>query len=122
MSLKIRRGLAIDRLSITPDSGEFLWVTDSKLLYVGDGTTPGGIIIGGGGVSVVFQRITITGTVNGINDTFTCSSEPLQIFNSGRLMSLTDDYALSGAGNTIVTFVGGSIPFTGDILKAFGNL
>lgn len=51
MSLKVRRGLEIDRLSITPDSGELLFVTDTLLLYIGDGSTPGGIPVDGGGVS-----------------------------------------------------------------------
>ena len=41
--LKFLRGLAANRTSKTPAVGEPLWVTDDKLLYVGDGTTAGGI-------------------------------------------------------------------------------
>lgn len=49
MSLKIRRGLEADRTTFTPDEGELLWVTDTQMFYVGDGSTAGGILVGGGG-------------------------------------------------------------------------
>lgn len=45
MSLKIRRGLASDRLSITPDEGELIYTTDTKAVYIGDGSTAGGNLI-----------------------------------------------------------------------------
>jgi len=34
-----------ERLSVTPDVAELLFTTDDKKLYVGDGTTHGGILI-----------------------------------------------------------------------------
>lgn len=42
MSLKIRRGLEADRILITPSVGEFLYTIDTKQVYIGDGSTPGG--------------------------------------------------------------------------------
>jgi hypothetical protein len=42
MALRLRQGLSSDRTSITPASGELIYTTDTKLIYVGDGTTPGG--------------------------------------------------------------------------------
>ena len=42
MALKLRQGLSTDRLSITPSSGELIYTTDTKEIYVGDGTTAGG--------------------------------------------------------------------------------
>lgn len=42
MSLKLRRGLESQRTTITPEQGEIIYTTDTKILYVGDGTTPGG--------------------------------------------------------------------------------
>jgi hypothetical protein len=51
MALQIRRGLdgsgTGGRLTITPDTGELIYTTDTKILYIGDGTTAGGNIIGG---------------------------------------------------------------------------
>jgi hypothetical protein len=49
MTLQIRRGLNADRLTITPAQGELIYTTDTKQLYVGDGTTVGGNSAGSGG-------------------------------------------------------------------------
>ena len=49
MSLKIRRGTDSERVTITPAEGELIYTTDTKLLYVGDGTTSGGRIVTGSG-------------------------------------------------------------------------
>jgi hypothetical protein len=62
MALQIRRGVdgsgTGGRLTITPDTGELLYTTDTKRLYVGDGTTVGGNIISGGGLSNVVEDTT----------------------------------------------------------------
>jgi hypothetical protein len=42
MALQVRRGTNAERLGITPLEGELIYVTDTKQLYVGDGTTTGG--------------------------------------------------------------------------------
>ena len=47
MSLKIRRGTNVERLTITPAEGELIYTTDTKNLYIGDGTTAGGKFITG---------------------------------------------------------------------------
>jgi len=50
MSLRIRRGTNADRLLITPDDGELIYVNgtgpNARKLYIGDGTTVGGRNIG----------------------------------------------------------------------------
>ena len=43
MALQVRRGTNAERLGITPAEGELIFTTDTKQLYVGDGTTAGGI-------------------------------------------------------------------------------
>jgi hypothetical protein len=43
MSLRIRRGLNSQRSSVVLDTGEIAWATDTKKLYVGDGSTSGGV-------------------------------------------------------------------------------
>ena len=50
--LKIKRGLEADRSGVTPAEGEFLYTTDEKKLYIGDGSTAGGIAVGGGSISI----------------------------------------------------------------------
>ena len=45
MALRLRRGTDAERLLITPVDGELIYTTDTKLLYVGDGTTAGGVAV-----------------------------------------------------------------------------
>lgn len=49
MALQIRRGTSVERLTsgVVPAQGEFLYTTDDRNLYVGDGVTPGGILTTG---------------------------------------------------------------------------
>lgn len=42
MSFKLRRGLDADRQNIVFDEGELVYATDTKKVFVGDGSTPGG--------------------------------------------------------------------------------
>lgn len=63
MPLRLRRGTSSDRTTITPVQGEPIYTTDTKKLYVGDGTTAGGTEIGGGGtLTVNTQDFTASGT------------------------------------------------------------
>lgn len=45
-NLQVRRGTAAEVAAITPLEGEPVWATDLKRLYVGDGTTTGGVPVG----------------------------------------------------------------------------
>ena len=49
MALRLRRGTNAERQLITPAQGELIYTTDTKALYIGDGTTAGGIIVQGAG-------------------------------------------------------------------------
>lgn len=51
MPLLLRRGLEADRLSFIPAEGELIYVTDTKLVYIGDGVTAGGNLLAGDGES-----------------------------------------------------------------------
>jgi hypothetical protein len=44
-TIKIKRGLEADRTDITPAEGELIYTTDEKKIFVGDGTTAGGVPI-----------------------------------------------------------------------------
>jgi hypothetical protein len=57
MLIQIRRGLEANRVSITPESGELLFTTDTKKLYVGDGSTPGGVEVDMSGVPAPVQSV-----------------------------------------------------------------
>lgn len=47
MALRLRRGTDAQRALITPAEGELIYVTDTNEIYVGDGTTVGGVRITG---------------------------------------------------------------------------
>ena len=55
--IQIRRGVEAQRASITPDAGELLFTTDNKQLFVGDGATAGGLLVGGGSAAGYVQKI-----------------------------------------------------------------
>ena len=61
MPLRIRRGVEADRTGFTPLEGEPIYVTDTKKLYMGDGSTAGGVGIGGA-LTVNTQDFTASGT------------------------------------------------------------
>ncbi len=44
--IQFRRGSTVDRMAVTLDSGEPGWDTTLKKLFMGDGTTPGGVAVG----------------------------------------------------------------------------
>ena len=52
MSLRLRRGTDGERLAITPEAGELIFTTDTKTVYVGDGSTVGGVVVSAGGVTI----------------------------------------------------------------------
>jgi len=62
MALRLRRGTDAERLLVTPAEGELVYVTDTKKLFVGDGTTAGGVAVdttgGGGGGATVLTDLT----------------------------------------------------------------
>jgi hypothetical protein len=78
MALQIRRGTDAERLTITPAEGELIYTTDTKLIYIGDGSTVGGTKADsgitdllsdsspqlGGNLDLNSQAITGTGTIN----------------------------------------------------------
>jgi hypothetical protein len=45
-TLQFRQGTNTERTYITPSSGEPIWTTDNKKLFVGDGSSVGGILVG----------------------------------------------------------------------------
>ena len=74
MALQIRRGTDAERLAIIPLQGELIFTTDNKEVFVGDGTTVGGVGItgsgGGGGGSGTVTAVSVT-TANGFAGTVT---------------------------------------------------
>lgn len=67
MALQVRRGLESELTTITPLEGEPIYTTDGKKLYIGDGTTQGGILVTPAqnvstSSNVSFQNLTVSVT------------------------------------------------------------
>jgi Major tropism determinant N-terminal domain len=64
MSLQIRRGTEAERLTITPLTAELIYTIDTKLVYVGDGTTVGGILVGSGNANGSYGNANVVALLN----------------------------------------------------------
>ena len=75
MPLQFRRGTNAERLTITPAVGEPIWTTNTNRLYVGDGTTVGGVAVEiplpstGTFVSLTVTNLHFSGDPVGVNQT-----------------------------------------------------
>ena len=47
MALRLRRGLDVERQSVIFAEGEPIYTTDTKKIHIGDGSTPGGLLVSG---------------------------------------------------------------------------
>ena len=71
--IQIRRGVEAQRALVTPDAGEMLFTTDNKELFIGDGATAGGLLVGGGAGTGYVQKIRGTVAIASGADSVTVS-------------------------------------------------
>ena len=64
VKLKIRRGLDDQRVDVVLEQGELGYTTDKQRVWVGDGITPGGIIIGNKNY-ITANKLTLTNATKG---------------------------------------------------------
>jgi hypothetical protein len=73
MPLQIRRGTTPERLSITPLVGEPVFDTDENMLYIGDGSSPGGVApltLSDEDAQDLAADLFVTGTHSGVTFTY----------------------------------------------------
>ena len=66
MALQFKRGSTSTLAAYTPFAGEPLWATNTNDLYIGDGVTPGGILVADGGGSGYVLPTATTSTLGGV--------------------------------------------------------
>ena len=116
MSLKLRRGTNAQRTGITPAEGELIYTTDTKKLYVGDGSTIGGIAVdtSGSGGGILLTDLSIgpensasgDGSVSYDNTTGVFTYTPPIIPNN--LSDLADVSSTTPITNQVLKFNGSS--------------
>jgi len=116
MPLQFRRGTDAQRTAVTPAAGEPIWVTDTQALYVGDGSTAGGIAItgggGGGGAPTNLSYLVLTASTS-------LSAERVLTIGTG--LASTD----AGAGGALTIAIGthaASFINSGTVALARGGL
>lgn len=96
IAVQIRRGTSSQNTSFTGAVGELVYTTDTKDLYVHDGSTAGGAIVGGGAGSTNLTT-TANGTSLSINsDTGTNASIPAATTSAWGAMTDEDKTKLDG--------------------------
>lgn len=119
MALKFRRGTNAGRTAITPAEGEPIFTTDTKSLFIGDGTTAGGVLITGGVSDGDKGDITVSGggaTFTIDNDAVTYAKMQ-NVSATSRLLGR----ASSGAGDVEEITIGSGLTLTGTTISASGG-
>jgi len=89
MSLQLRRGTDAERLTIVFQSGEIIYVNDTKLVYVGDGVTLGGNLVGSiGSGSNIYVSETQPVIANEGDGWYQPSTQYFRIYQGGAFQSI----------------------------------
>lgn len=115
MSLQIRRGTAAQLANITPVQGELIFTTDTQQVYVGDGTTAGGIPVAvGGSGNLTGVNINASGNISAGGNV---SAGNISVTGNTTTSNLYTNGVVSAAGN----IRGGNVSTTG-VVSATGNI
>jgi hypothetical protein len=117
MALRFRRGSESDRTnpSFVPEDGEPVWIVDTKRLYIGDGSTAGGVLVtgSGGGVSITGIDDNTTGVVLTLDNATSTFTNDVELDSSDLILA---GGAITGTGNiNILGNITGSGTLTGNI-------
>jgi hypothetical protein len=119
MALKLRRGTNSGRTAITPAEGEPIFTTDTKELYVGDGSTAGGIKITGGLADGDKGDITVSssGATWTIDNDAVSYAKMQNVSAASKLLGRGD----SGSGDVQEITLGTGLTMTGTTLATSGG-
>lgn len=109
MALRLRRGSDTDRQTETFVEGELIYVTDTKQLYVGDGTTLGGVLVTSSSAdspatltqNLDLNGFDISGSGNITATSFTGDGSGLTGITSGGGIDLGQTYLIDIIGDVI---------------------
>ena len=97
---KFRRGVQASRTGGTPNGGEPLWTTDDKKLYMGDGSTAGGVAINIDGNAATATTVTTNANLTGpVTSSGNATTMKVEI-----IVPLSDETTALGTGTAVRTF------------------
>jgi hypothetical protein len=120
MALKFRRGTDSGRSAITPAEGEPIFTTDTKKLYVGDGSTAGGVAVD----TAVSDGDKGDITVSSSGATWTIDNDAVtyaKIQNVSAASRLLGRGSASGSGDVEEITIGTGLTLTGTELSTSGG-
>jgi len=119
MSFQIKRGTNSQRLGYTAASGELIYATDTKILYVGDGTTPGGVTVGT--VTSVGASAGVS-SINGLSGAVVFSAgSGLTLTISGNTLTFASTGVVSGITNYVQSINGSTGVITNVVFTNLGQ-
>ncbi len=90
LKLLVRRGMDVDRQNIVLSEGELGYTTDTKRLYVGDGQTKGGIVIGGNKFLGSVPSVTTLFLATSGDLAYSTSTNKLYTYNGGDYSNISN--------------------------------
>jgi len=118
----LRRGLQAELDNVILEEAEPGWTTDTKMMYMGDGTTSGGLLVTASGLGLtslegLMGEVTMAG-YGGINVSTTgqeisISGTVIQYVRS--INSLEDEVSVSGIGSVSIGSDGNTIVVSGEV-------
>jgi hypothetical protein len=108
MAIKLRRGTNASRFSVVFEQGEIVYTTDTKKVYIGDGVTAGGFLVGPGGVGGGVIWGAITGTLSDQVDLQTALDAKQVTLVSGTNIKTINGVSILGSGNITIASGGGT--------------
>jgi hypothetical protein len=99
LKLLVRRGMDVDRQNIVLTEGEIGYTTDTKRLYVGDGQTKGGILIGGNKFLGSVPNVTTLFLATSGDLAYSTSTSKLYAYSGGDYSNINNWAVVGGTYN-----------------------
>jgi hypothetical protein len=100
LKLLVRRGMDVDRQNIVLTEGELGYTTDTKRLYVGDGQTKGGILIGGNKFLGSVPNVTTLFLATSGDLAYSTSTSKLYAYTGGDYSNINNWSVVGGTYNS----------------------
>lgn len=122
MALRLRRGTDAERLIMEPPvAGELIYTTDTKAVWVGDGTTPGGLPVSGSALGIDdLGNVTVTAPNDGDilkwNGTAWVNTPQESLEKPGNIYGTDSTLLIDTDNSVIVGPIVANTPIIGDLV------